>query len=127
VIRPTAFGITHSYSCRASLGRVSAGAAALARADSLFAQILDDAWGSVHTAAGAVGGREHLQRALAFNVLTPLFWSTSLVVVASKSEPGYSTWRVGRNRISFMSTSSGWLMAKTTARANESAEIAKPA
>jgi len=30
----------------------------------------------------------------------------------------YSSWHVGRKRISFTSTSSGWLMAKTTARAN---------
>ncbi len=36
----------------------------------------------------------------------------------------YNSWRVGRNRISFTSTSSGWLMAKATARANESAGIA---
>ena len=36
----------------------------------------------------------------------------------------YSSCRVGRNRISFTSTSSGWLMAKTTARAKESAGIA---
>ena len=36
----------------------------------------------------------------------------------------YNSWRVGRNRISLMSTSSGWLMAKATARANESAGIA---
>ncbi len=36
----------------------------------------------------------------------------------------YSSCRVGRNRISLMSTSSGWLMAKATARANESAGIA---
>jgi hypothetical protein len=33
----------------------------------------------------------------------------------------YSSWRVGRNRISFTSTSSGWLMANATARANDSA------
>ena len=38
----------------------------------------------------------------------------------------YSSWRVGRNRISFTSTSSGWLMANATARANESAGIATP-
>ncbi len=31
---------------------------------------------------------------------------------------------VGRNRISLMSTSSGWLSANTTVRANESAGIA---
>ena len=36
----------------------------------------------------------------------------------------YSSWRVGRNRISFTSTSSGWLMANATARANDSAGIA---
>jgi hypothetical protein len=34
------------------------------------------------------------------------------------------SWLVGRNRISLMSTSSGWLMAKTTQRAKESAGIA---
>jgi Na+/melibiose symporter-like transporter len=34
------------------------------------------------------------------------------------------SWRVGRNRISFTSISSGWLTAKTTARANEAAGIA---
>ena len=36
----------------------------------------------------------------------------------------HSSWRVGRKRISFTSTSSGWLIAKATARANESAGIA---
>ena len=35
--------------------------------------------------------------------------------------------RVGRNRISLMSTSSGWAMAKATARAKESAGIATSA
>jgi hypothetical protein len=41
-----------------------------------------------------------------------------------RAKRAYSSWRVGRNRISFTSTSSGWLMAKTTARANEPAGIA---
>ena len=36
----------------------------------------------------------------------------------------YASWRVGRNRISFTSTSSGWLIANATIRANESAGIA---
>ena len=34
-------------------------------------------------------------------------------------EPAQYSCRVGRNRISLMSTSSGWLMAKATARAND--------
>jgi hypothetical protein len=36
----------------------------------------------------------------------------------------YKSWRVGRNRISFTSTSSGWLIAKATTFANDSAGIA---
>ncbi len=35
------------------------------------------------------------------------------------------SWRVGRNRISFTSTSSGWLIAKATIRAKVSAGTAK--
>ena len=38
--------------------------------------------------------------------------------------PGYSTWLVGRYRTSLMSTSSGWLKAKATTRAKESAGTA---
>ncbi len=38
--------------------------------------------------------------------------------------PPYNSWRVGRKRISFTSTSSGSPMAKATARANDSAGIA---
>jgi hypothetical protein len=40
-------------------------------------------------------------------------------------KPGgaYSAWRVGRNRISFTSTSSGWLMAKVTAGTSDDDEF----
>jgi len=49
----------------------------------------------------------------------------SLVVVCAHVPlPAQSSCRVGRNRISLTSTSSGWLIAKTTIRANESAGIA---
>lgn len=55
-----------------------------------------------------------------------LFAAHCLAVHGKAGEPvgNHPSWRVGRNRISLMSTSSGWLMAKTTARANESGEIA---
>ena len=43
---------------------------------------------------------------------------------ARRGRQGQNSWLVGLNRISLMSTSSGWLMANTTALAKESAGIA---
>jgi len=47
--------------------------------------------------------------------------SASAILRSSSFDHVYSAWRVGLNKISFTSISSGWLMANATARANDSA------